>query len=163
MQDYKLKDFKPSDLKDQHLNVWCDAIFEGLGEPVKWVVKDPSKIVVGQSYYGEMREMTSQAGKAYVRFYRKERPDGEPVPANDSSNFESVDKQDSIIRQSALKAAVNYSSESNQLTTDGVLKTADTFYAWLKNETTTAVVDKVFPKDEEDRDDPGIPMGGEED
>lgn len=82
MKEYTLKDFKVSDFKDNYGNTWCDAVFEELGEPVKWVVKDPESIVLGTSYYGEVKEMMSKQNKPYQRFYRHERPDDHQTSAN---------------------------------------------------------------------------------
>jgi hypothetical protein len=75
-QDYKLRSFKKSDFQDFHKNYWCDAAFEGFGEPVKWVVKDPTKVSEGETYYGEIKEETSKTGKAYWRFFKQQPPDG---------------------------------------------------------------------------------------
>lgn len=75
VQEYELTQFKSSDFKDQNGNIWCDAVFLGIGEPVKWVVKDPSKVVVGQKYYGKITDETSKANKPYQRFRREKRPE----------------------------------------------------------------------------------------
>lgn len=77
-QDYKLLKFDPgleNPFKDQNGNLWTTAVFEGIQEEVKWVVKDPSKIQEGNSYYGEVKKATSKAGKDYLRFYREQKPD----------------------------------------------------------------------------------------
>lgn len=134
MQDFKLTNFKPTDFKDNFGNVWCEATFEGVGEPVKWVVKDITTPVIGQSYYGEMKDMKSKTGKTYVRFYKRERPDGE-VPARDSGNFETVDKQDAISRSVALNNAVNLVAPTYnaEVTTGDILRYADEFLVWLKS------------------------------
>lgn len=76
MQEYKLLQFEIGDFKDPNGNTWCTAVFEGEGEPVKWVVKQPEKIVEGQSYYGEIVSKESKAGKPYQRFYKKQKPEG---------------------------------------------------------------------------------------
>lgn len=104
MQEYKLKDFKDSDFKDQNSNTWCDAIFEGHGEPVKWVVKDPMKIRVGDSFYGEIKQMTSKAGKQYNRFYRAQKPD-HTTNAEKDKYWE--DKNQTIRAQWAIGQAVS--------------------------------------------------------
>lgn len=80
MQEYILKDFKVSDFKDDYGNTWCEAIFEDVGEPVKWVLKDPASVTLGVAYYGEIKEMTSKAGKPYNRFYRA-KPEDVPQKA----------------------------------------------------------------------------------
>lgn len=75
-QEYTLSSFQDSDFKDQNGNTWCTALFEEKSnEPIKWVVKDPTKVVVGQKYFGEVKEMTSKAGKPYLRFFREKNPD----------------------------------------------------------------------------------------
>ena len=71
MQDYKLTSFKEGDYKDNYGNAWCDATFEGISEPCKWVVKDPSRITVGATYYGIIADKTSKSGKTYRRFTKK--------------------------------------------------------------------------------------------
>lgn len=76
-QDYKLTKFEPSDFKDDFGNVWCNAEFEGVAGQVRWVVKDPSAQIVGKTYYGEIRDATSKAGKTYKRFH-KEQPQDSP-------------------------------------------------------------------------------------
>lgn len=85
-QEYKLLSFKPSDFKDNLDNTWCDAVFDGVGEPVKWVVKDPSKPVVGQMYYGRIEEKDSKAGKKYQRFYA-EKQEQAPAKAEQSDEY----------------------------------------------------------------------------
>jgi hypothetical protein len=100
MREYKLIQFKPSDFKDQHGNTWCDVAFEGVSEPVKWVVKDPSKAEVGKSYYGEIEQKTSKAGKPYQRFYSKTKPE------QDSKDEYWEDKNKNIKAQWAIGQAV---------------------------------------------------------
>lgn len=84
MKDYKLLDLQISDYKDTFGNTWCTAEFEGVSEPVKWVLKDPTKAVLGQTYYGEMQDKTSQAGKPYQRFYSKPKEGFTPSPKQTS-------------------------------------------------------------------------------
>lgn len=84
MQEYILKDFKVSDFKDDFGYTWCEAIFEGVGEPVKWVLKDPATVTLGVTYYGEIKQMTSKAGKPYNRFYRA-KPEDTPKASTSSS------------------------------------------------------------------------------
>ena len=75
IQNYTLKTFVPSDFKDDYGNTWCNATFEGVGEPVKWVLRDPTKPVLGQEYYGEITEETSRKGGKYLRFRPKNAED----------------------------------------------------------------------------------------
>lgn len=101
MKDYKLVQFKESDFKDNFGNTWCDAAFEGISEPVKWVVKDPSKIEVGNTYYGEIIQKTSKADKPYQRFYAKKKEE-----STDNKEEYWEDKNLSIRAQWAIGQAV---------------------------------------------------------
>ncbi len=58
---------------DNHGNTWCTVAFQGISEPVRWVVKDPTKYKIGDMVYGKITQETSKAGKPYNRF-RKESP-----------------------------------------------------------------------------------------
>ncbi len=103
-QDYVLKDFKISDYKDNNGNTWCTAVFDGEGEPVKWVVKDPTGLREGRFYYGHIEDKTSQAGKPYRRFYRDKRPDA----SSGASKSTYQPRDDMAIRaQWAIGQAVN--------------------------------------------------------
>lgn len=81
MSDYKdyeltaLDTGEPNPFKDDYGNTWCTAVFLGIGEPVKWVIKDPSTVKVGETYYGEIKEMKSKANKPYLRFYKAKKED----------------------------------------------------------------------------------------
>lgn len=79
-QEYKLThvqiDKEP--FVDQHGNTWLTVAFEGISEPVKWVVKDPTRLVVGDSYFGEVNEVTSKAGKPYRRFKKVSQEETNP-------------------------------------------------------------------------------------
>lgn len=77
-KEHTLTSFDPGKdpFVDPHGNTWVTATFEGITEPVKWVIKDLGKIRVGDSYYGEIKEQTSKAGKPYLRFYRESKPEG---------------------------------------------------------------------------------------
>lgn len=77
MQDYIVEDLRVGDFKDNHGNTWCDVVFKEVGEPVKWVLKDPSKVQVGDSVYGLIEEKESKAGKTYKKFKRGQKPEGE--------------------------------------------------------------------------------------
>lgn len=74
-KDYKVNQFKPSDFRDQNGNYWCDMALAGVGEPVKIVVKDPTKFHDGMDLYGKIEEKTSKAGKPYLRFFREQKQD----------------------------------------------------------------------------------------
>lgn len=70
--EYTIKDFSVSDFKDNFGNVWCSVTFEEVGEPVRWVMKPESTETVhlDTKVTGEVKEMTSKAGKPYMRFYK---------------------------------------------------------------------------------------------
>lgn len=68
------KDAKP--FVDQHGNTWLTVAFEGQSEPVRWVVKDPSKVTEGMSVEGDIEDATSKAGKPYLRFKRVQQQNG---------------------------------------------------------------------------------------
>lgn len=110
-QDYKLKSFEASDFKDNNNNFWCTAVFEGVGEPLKWVVRDPTKIVVGDEYFGEIRDWTSAAGKVWPRFYREEKPEqnhGQSQGGGQTAKKEWQPRDDNAIRaQWAIGQAVS--------------------------------------------------------
>lgn len=97
-QELKLTLFEKGDYQDPHGNYWCNATFElpdgTIEDHVKWVVKDPMTVKVGESYYGELEEKTSQQGKPYLRFYRKQRPDDSPSPAQLSGPGSAVAKSE---------------------------------------------------------------------
>lgn len=74
-KEYEVLQFKIGDFQDNHGNTWCDMTLQGVSEPVRIVVKDPTKIKDGDKLYGEIKKQTSKAGKDYLRFYRETRPD----------------------------------------------------------------------------------------
>lgn len=85
-QELKLTLFEKGDFQDPHGNYWCNATFElpdgTIEDHVKWVVKDPMSVKVGESYYGRLEEQVSKSNKPYLRFRREQRPDNEqPTPA----------------------------------------------------------------------------------
>jgi len=61
-QEYEVTWFQPTDFADNHNNYWCNVAFQGVSEPLKWVVKDPTKVKVGDKVFGEIKEQTSKAG-----------------------------------------------------------------------------------------------------
>lgn len=106
-QEYELTAFEAGDFKDAHGNTWATAVFLGEGEPVKWVVKDPTAIKVGQKYYGSITEQKSKAGKTYLRFKRESVPEGSGSPQTDKPSEEYwSERNDAIKAQFAIKAAV---------------------------------------------------------
>lgn len=106
-QDYTLTSFNPGDFQDPHGNTWCDAAFQGIAEPVKMVVKDPTQYKEGQVVYGEITIATSRAGKPYNRFKRQQKPDQEQGYAPKSDKKEWQPRDDMAIRaQFAIKSAI---------------------------------------------------------
>lgn len=87
MQEYKLISFEKSDFQDQHGNYWCTAAFEGVSEPVRWVLKDPMKVHEGESYYGEIKDAVSKAGKPYLRFYKQQNPQQAGTPTGNGTGW----------------------------------------------------------------------------
>ena len=75
MREYELTAFDKGDFQDPNGNFWCSGALKGVSEPVKFVVKDPTKFNVGDMLYGEIIEATSKAGKPYKRFKRAKKPE----------------------------------------------------------------------------------------
>lgn len=84
-QEYELISFEKSDFKVGQ-NYWCTGAFLGISEPVKIVTPSPDKWVIGQKYYGEVKQETSKAGNSYNRFHRLTRPDAPPTTTPSSSS-----------------------------------------------------------------------------
>lgn len=134
-QEYKLIQLKPGDFQDNHGNTWCDAAFEGVSEPVKWVVKDPRAYTEGESYYGEIKDMTSKAGKAYLRFYRQLKPEDEQqvfsAHPHPSPRRDYVDHHEAIKAQWAIGQAVQLSIANGKLDLEAVEADAKQFYTMV--------------------------------
>ena len=162
MQEYKLRSFDKGDYTDNYGNYWCTAAFEGIGEPVKWVVKDPTSIREGETYYGEVKELTSKQGKPYLRFYKKPRPDA-PQGGNSSNSASGGYKDNSdgmrqgmCFNNATLFVNMMVADEKSKPSPDEwaelVFAHAQALYMKgdLKAEQKTeAPVDKVFPVTEE--------------
>lgn len=97
MKEYTVRIFKIGDFQDNFGNTWCDVVFEGEGEPVKWVLKDPTKVSEGDKVTGDIQEKTSKHGKAYLRFY-KEQQDTRPAPKVKGQSDEYWAEKDLTIR-----------------------------------------------------------------
>lgn len=125
LKEYELTEFKSSDFKDQNGNVWCDAVFLGVGEPVKWVVKDPSKVVVGQKYYGKITDETSKANKPYQRFRREKRPEDQAQPQGKSKR-DWQPRDDAAIRaQWAIGQAMTFLVAANDVNDGNPIEQAE--------------------------------------
>lgn len=137
---------------DGHGNTWCTAVFLGEGEPVKWVVKDPTAIKVGERYYGSIIEQTSKANKTYLRFKREQRPDGAVSPENNKPTEEYWEnKQSQIKAQWAIGQSVQlvlpYLKEGTKPFMEAVESQAKELYA---------MVDRVANPEEVDENDRDI-------
>ena len=127
--------------------------FGGDAGTYMWTTKTEPE--VGKKYYGHLQKTSGTS----IRFKTDKEPEGQ-APKEAISNFESVDKQSSVNRAVALKAAAVVSPMLKINIAEDVLMIADVFYTWLKNESNEApkateevrdeVVDKIFPRDEED-------------
>lgn len=104
MEEYTITSFKAGDFKDRNGNTWCDVVFEGYGEPCKWVVKDPSKVSVGDKVRGEVKDWESAKGKIFPRFYRDNTPQPQPDNKQDDAYWD--DRNESIRAQWAIGQAV---------------------------------------------------------
>lgn len=89
MQEFEVMGLERSDFHDDFGNEWTNVAFVGhSSEPIKWVLKEPSKVKVGDKVYGEIVTKTSKAGKPYLRFYKKDRPnDSFPKPSDHSDKY----------------------------------------------------------------------------
>lgn len=69
---YTLTAFEKGDFTDPHGNIWCTGVLQGIGEPVKMVVKDPSRFEAGMELFGEVKTVPTKKDptKSYLRFYR---------------------------------------------------------------------------------------------
>jgi hypothetical protein len=107
-QTYKLTGFEKGDFQDNHGNYWCTAVLQGIGEPVKIVVKDPTKYHEGMELYGNVEEKTSKAGKPYLRFYREQHPDQQTGGSHSGGKKSGGYDSDGQKQGMAIKAASDY-------------------------------------------------------
>lgn len=142
-QDWKLLSFEKSDFQDTTGNFWCQATFEGFGEPIKWVMqaKTVATVQVGESYYGEIRDWTSAKGGVFPRFYREKREDGHTAPQHPAQGpqvemigqpapqREWVDKSDTIRAQWAIGQARKWVTAHPSQVFDDIPTEAKKFYA----------------------------------
>lgn len=147
-QDYVLTAFNPSDFQDPHGNTWCDAAFQGVSEPVKIVVKDPTQYKEGQTLYGEITDATSKAGKSYLRFKRQQKPEqaGSSEPST-KKEWQPRD-DDGIKAQFAIKTAMSYYAGSGKTyDKDGLETLAKELYSMVDRVKGTDPVKETFGKD----------------
>jgi len=113
MSEFTLTDLRVGDFKDQNGNSWCNATFEEYGEPVTWVIKDPSKISLGTKYSGEIKDWTSSKGKVMPRFYREQA--GAPSAQSQSSG-----KSDAYLKDVSNTAIMVYNGSLNYASQAGL-------------------------------------------
>lgn len=149
-QEYELTSFKVSDFKDDHGNTWCDATFKGFGEPMKWVVKDPSRAEIGKVYYGRIEEKTSKAGRPYNRFYTEAKPETEGKPTDEYW----AAKQAEIKAEWSIGQAIQYTA-GKDVSLDTIEDIAADLFAMVERIKAGRVVsdtekdeDEVFDPDE---------------
>jgi hypothetical protein len=154
-QEYEIIQFKKGDFQDNHGNFWCDMALRGVSEPVKIVVKDPTKYQDGDKIYGRITQETSKAGKSYQRFRRELAPD-ENTPSHGSRSY--TPRDDAAIRaQFSIKTAVELlKNPEAEVKEDIIEHWAKVFYKMIDrvkdSEKPVAVssrVDEVFPVSEE--------------
>lgn len=121
---------------DPHGNTWATVAFLGISEPIKWVVKDPSKVKVGDKVWGKITDETSKAGKPYLRFRKEKRPDDIKTVYDLKSNDEYwADKQAQIKAQWAIGQAVQVGiagiEAGVEVKTDDIELQAKKFYAMV--------------------------------
>lgn len=114
---------------------WYSVQFEGNAETYNWQAKNQPE--TGKAYWGQLELAKSGKSTKFKKLKEEDAPSSQP--ANSSSNFETVDKQDSINRAVALNnAALFWSNQPDAHTsTDMITQLADLFLSWLKNETTS--------------------------
>lgn len=112
LQEYEVTSFQYQDkngesFKDDNGNTWCTAAFLGVTEPVRWVVKDPTKVTVGDKVFGRITDENSKAGKPYLRFRRETKPEQTYSPDNGQQTDEYWQERNNAIKaQFAIKAAI---------------------------------------------------------
>lgn len=162
MQEYTLVDVEIPKVPftDTNGNHWITAVFEGYGEPVKWVIKDPKTAIVGEKYYGEIKDWTSAKGKTMPRFFRKPRPDNDTSPGQShtgtTAGYQKKEWQprddDRIVAQWAIGQATQIAIATRK-TIDLKSSPLDEIETWAKE--LFAMVDRVkqgTPTAKEDRD-----------
>lgn len=136
-QDYKVLQFKKGDFQDDHGNYWCDMALEGVGEPVRIVVKDPTQFHSDMTLYGTIEDKVSRAGKDYLKFKREKREEqtefhdragGQKAPQTQDDGYWD-DKNAQIRAQWAIGQAVNFTGPENSM--QDIENAAKTFFAMV--------------------------------
>lgn len=175
-QEYTITSFKIGDFQDNFGNTWCDITLKDFGEPVKLVLKEPTKTKEGDTLYGSLSLQTGKSGKTYYKFRKELRPDGNTSPVSASTDKPGEeyweDKNAAIRAQFAIKTAVSmiapnvetFLKDKTKEETQALLESwAVWFYQAVDRvsgkdaqnqekvaEDIKAKVDEVFPVDEEE-------------
>lgn len=133
-QDYKVLELKIGNFQDNYGNTWCDMVLEGVGEPVRIVLKDPTTVKAGDTLYGHIEQAISKANKAYNRFKKDQLPENAPDPQTPVTTHSAPavdwDAKDRAIRaQFAIKAAIAYGTPETPLA--DIEASAKAFYAMV--------------------------------
>jgi hypothetical protein len=136
---------------DDHGNTWCTVVFEEIGEPIKWVVKDPSSVTVGDTVYGRIEDKTSKAGKPYQRFYKEQREESHTGATQDAP-VDWDDKNRTIRAQWAIGQAVSATElkASDDAYYTDVEHLATQFFSMVERVKETKQEDKPFDPAEEE-------------
>lgn len=141
LKEYEVTSFddggdKP--FQDDFGNFWCTAAFLGITEPVRWVLKEPSTVKVGDKVIGEISTQKSRAGKEYLRFKKASKEDSEafsgstggssPKAGTSTAPVDWDAKNDAIKAQFAIKAAIAYLAPNPDSTLDMVEQYAKDFF-----------------------------------
>jgi hypothetical protein len=117
----EIEDFEP----DQYGNIWYNVKFQGDADTHMWLAKN--KPEENKKYYGHFEK--TKSGKR-LRFKTDKVPEEEF-----KAQPETAERQESINRAVALNNAVNlFTGQKDVPEGKIVLKTADKFLEWLKNE-----------------------------
>ena len=147
--DYTIKAVKASGQKDPHGNEWFSVLFES-GDQASWLAKTEPRI--GDTVYGNITEETKKSGEGTYKRFRKAQKDVTVTGSTSQTKFtEGPGKQDSIIRQSSMKAAVDL-VVGGQEKYEKLFDLAEEIVKWVKNEKIEDKAKEVFPEAEEVKD-----------
>ena len=147
--DYTIKAVKASGQKDPHGNEWFSVLFES-GDQASWLAKTEPRI--GDTVYGNITEETKKSGEGTYKRFRKAQKDVTVIGSTSNTKFtEDPGKQDSIIRQSSMKAAVDL-VVGGQEKYEKLFDLAEEIVKWVKNEKIEDKAKEVFPEAEEVKD-----------
>lgn len=151
-----IKDYNPTGVKevgepDEYGNKAYSVFLEGESKPVFMKAKNPP--VVGEIEHGQIIDAPKKSGDGtYRKFERKQREEGTPELGKTYAvnaegvkevNWSADPKQDSIVRQSALKSAVAAVGKPEP---DQILSLADDFLNWLRNDDSPAEEEVPLPE-----------------